>query len=304
MRDVHVHIRHRGPAGYTRGHFEDIAAAALNAGLDEIYLLEHTHQFTEFENIYAPVVAYNNFQRDWIGRKMDGSIERYLEFISAMKTGGAFEAEGAFGAYNVTESGGALKVSQSGGALKVARSGGAPAPRAVKVRFGLEACYLAETEDRLAALLDEYGDDFDFLTGSVHWIGGWGFDFAAQKEIWLSQGVDAVYRSYYGIMLGLCESGLFTGLAHPDSIKCFGYAPSCDMSDQYRELAALLAKYGMYAENSGGLRLNFSPDLELGLNSRLLRILRETGVTIYTASDAHKAADAGANIRELEKMLE
>lgn len=30
----------------------------------------------------------------------------------------------------------------------------------------------------------------------------------------------------------------------------------------------------------------------------------KSGVTIYTASDAHKQSDVGANIRKLEKMLE
>jgi len=104
-------------------------------------------------------------------------------------------------------------------------------------------------------------------------------------------------------MCELCESGLFTGLAHPDSIKCFGYVPTCDMTDIYGELAMLLCKHGLYAENSGGLRLNYDPGLELGLNKQLLSALKNYGVAIYTASDAHKQSDVGANIRELEDML-
>ena len=60
----------------------------------------------------------------------------------------------------------------------------------------------------------------------------------------------------------------------------------------------------MYAENSGGLRLNYSPDLELGLSKRLLEAFKQNDVQIYTASDAHKQSDVGANIRELELMLE
>ena len=60
---------------------------------------------------------------------------------------------------------------------------------------------------------------FDFLTGSVHWIDGWGF-------------------------------------AHPDSIKCFGYKPETDMTEYYNRLAVLLNKHHMYAENSGGLNKN------------------------------------------------
>ena len=104
-------------------------------------------------------------------------------------------------------------------------------------------------------------------------------------------------------MFQLCESGLFNGLAHPDSIKCFGYKPDIDLTEYYNKLAVLLNKYHMYAENSGGLRLNYSPEIELGLNSQLLSVLRKNNVQIETASDAHKQIDVGANIAELENML-
>jgi len=104
-------------------------------------------------------------------------------------------------------------------------------------------------------------------------------------------------------MTELCDSGLFGGLAHPDSIKCFGHRPACDLSDGYNRLAHALNSRRMYAENSGGLRLNYGPDLELGLNPALLRVLKENRVRILTASDAHKQSDTGANIRELHMML-
>ena len=76
------------------------------------------------------------------------------------------------------------------------------------------------------------------------------------------------------------------------------------MTGIYNELAILLCKYGLYAENSGGLRLSYGSDIELDLNRPLLDSFKRNGVTIYTASDAHKQSDVGANIRELEKMLD
>ena len=262
MRDVHVHFLHGYGGGYTREFFEGFITAAEHLGLDEIYLLEHTHQFLEFEKVYAPIKAYNEYQRNWINGRMDGSIDSYLRFIETVK--------------------------------------GNKYP--IKVKFGLEVCYIPETVDKLANILEEYS--FDFLTGSVHWIDGWGFDHREQREIWRGVDVNKTYLRYYEIMSELCESGLFTGLAHPDSVKCFGYTPTRDMTDSYDLLAALLCKHGMYAENSGGLRLNYGPKLELGLNKSLLDVFTRNGVTIYTASDAHKQSDVGANIRELEKMLE
>ena len=230
MRDVHVHFLHGNPVGYNIEFFEGFIKVAQDAGLDEIYMLEHTHQFTEFERVYEPIKAYNDFQNNWITKRMNGSIDEYIRFI-----------------------------------------------------------------------LHKY--DFDFLTGSVHWIDGWGFDHPGQKEIWESKNIEEVYKRYYNIMFQLCDSGLFNGLAHPDSIKCFGYKPDIDLTEYYNKLAVLLNKNGMYAENSGGLQLNYSHDIELGLNPQLLSVLRKNNVQIETASDAHKQSDVGANILELANML-
>ena len=261
MRDVHVHFLHGNPIGYNIDFFEGFIKVAQATGLDEIYLLEHTHQFTEFERVYEPIKSYNDFQNNWITKRMNGSIDEYISFIKQVKD------------------------------IKYP----------VKVKFGLEACYIPETADILADILDKY--DFDFLTGSVHWIDGWGFDHMGQKEIWESKNIEEVYKRYYDIMFRLCESSLFNGLAHPDSIKCFGYKPNIDLTEYYNKLAMLLNKHGMYAENSGGLQLNYSSDIELGLNPQLLSILRKNNVQIETASDAHKQSDVGANILKLENML-
>lgn len=261
MRDVHVHFLH-GQGEYSNAFFEGFISAAQKADIDEIYLLEHTHQFYEFEKVYTTVKKYNAFQNDWISQRMNGSIDSYLRFIESVK--------------------------------------GRTYP--VKVKFGLEVCYIPETADQLSDCLEQY--DFDFLTGSVHWIDGWGFDHAKQNEIWKTVNVNEIYKRYYRIMLELCDSGLFSGLAHPDSIKCFGYQPSCDLRDTYHELADALNRNNMYTENSGGLRLNYSKDIELGLNQEFLQILKEKKVMLMTASDAHKQSDTGANIKELQEMID
>jgi histidinol-phosphatase (PHP family) len=258
MQDVHVHFLHGHGGGYTLEFLENFMTNAQSAGLAEIYLLEHTHQFREFAKVYEPVRAYNEYQQAWITSKMNGSIEQYLAFIAKVKAN----------------------------------------RYPVKVRFGLEVCYIPEKESLLADILDQYS--FDFLTGSVHWIDGWGFDH--KSEFWQGKDVNKAYRRYYQIMGELVESGLFDGLAHPDSIKCFGYYPSFDLTAAYEELAMLLCKHGMYAEQSGGLALNYGFP-ELGLNRKLLTVLQANGVMIKTASDAHRVQDVGRNIPELMTLL-
>ena len=263
MRDVHVHFLHGAACGYSWEFFDGYVKKAVEMGLDEIYLLEHTHHFLEFERVYTPCIEYNSAQRAWLTSDLRGTIEDYLKFIEAVKP----------------------------------ELGNLP----VKVKFGLEVCYIPETVNLLRGILQKY--EFDFLTGGVHSIDGWVFDDAGQKDLWKTVNVNDAYRRYYEILAELCESGMFTGLAHPDSIKCFGYYPTCDLSDSYQKLADALNKNNMYTENNGGLKLRYNPDLELGLNPQLLAVLKQNKVRINTASDAHKLSDVGAYISELYKNI-
>lgn len=103
-------------------------------------------------------------------------------------------------------------------------------------------------------------------------------------------------------MIQLVKSKLFTGLAHPDSIKCFNYLPSFDLTQTYQKLAVELVANGVYAEQSGGLRLNYKHS-ELGMNLKMMKTFLEEGVNIQTASDAHRPEDVGANILELKSLF-
>ncbi|WP_242945597.1 PHP domain-containing protein [Caloranaerobacter azorensis] len=167
----------------------------------------------------------------------------------------------------------------------------------IKINFGLEVCFIEGTENIVKDIIGKF--DWDFITGSVHWIDGWGFDH--KKEFWEGKCVDRVYKRYYEIMKSLIKSGLFDILAHPDSIKCFGYYPSFDLEETYIEIADLLNQYDMYAEQSGGLYLNYGHK-ELGMNSKLYNIFKKKNVKIITTSDAHRPEDTGKYIKELSEL--
>ncbi len=259
MEDVHVHFLHNTTGKYTFELLDKIVSAAVNSKMDEIYLLEHTHQFCEFKKVYEPVDSFNMYQHDWLTRRMGGTIDNYLNFIEVAKKK----------QYDVN------------------------------INFGLEVCYIPKTADLLDSILKEY--NFDFLTGSVHYIDGWGFDHKA--EFWKGINVDIAYRRYYEIMADLIESEIFDGLAHPDSIKCFQFYPSYDMQDTYIRIADLLNNSHMYAEQSGGLSLNYGLS-ELGMNKIMLEVFKHNGVVLKTASDAHKPEHAGVNIHKLQQLID
>lgn len=259
MIDAHVHIFRRDSGEYTVEHINRFVKQAQKNGITELHMLEHTHQFREFEQIYKPVMDNNEYLRNWLSNKLNASLESYAHFVDSMKN---YEFQ-------------------------------------IKVKFGLEACYIPETEHILAGLLKQY--DWDFVVGSVHYVNNWGFDH--KPELWRGIDIDEAYEQYYNIMHLLIDSGIFDGVAHPDSIKCFGHYPSKAMDSTYNALAEALNKSGMYAEQSGGLVLNYGT-AELGMNPAMLRIFKSHNVRILTASDAHLPEHAGATIRELQAILD
>ena len=142
---------------------------------------------------------------------------------------------------------------------------------------------------------------FDFSVDSIHWVNGFGFDHKA--EFWNNIDTEQIYSNYYQLMLRLVKSGLFSGVAHPDSIKCFHHYSTQDLTDTYRLLADELKAHDMYAEQSGGLALNYGFE-ELGMNPTMLHIFKSKNVAIRCASDAHKPEDVGANVAQLQAILQ
>ncbi|MDD4125536.1 MAG: PHP domain-containing protein, partial [Eubacteriales bacterium] len=167
----------------------------------------------------------------------------------------------------------------------------------VKINFGLEVCYFKKYESLVRELTN--GKGLDFLVGSVHFIDNFAFDHKA--EHWYGKNVDHLYRRYFDTSLELAESGIYGGIAHPDSIKLFGHAPSFSLMHYYDKLAKALYKNHMYAEqNSGAARRTNS---EIGMNSDMIAAMKRHGVRIITASDAHCPEDVGIYLKEANEII-
>lgn len=169
----------------------------------------------------------------------------------------------------------------------------------VKIRFGLEVCYFEGFEELVVSLTKDKG--FDFLLGSVHFIGDFAFDHNA--GLWEGLNVDEVYDRYFEDSVSLAKSGIFDGIGHPDSIKLFGHRPSYALTDRYDALAEALAESGMYADQNSGAERRCPDTSPLGMDPELLGILKRRGVRIVTSSDAHHPEDVGYKIRELNELV-
>ncbi len=168
-----------------------------------------------------------------------------------------------------------------------------------KVLFGTEIDYLPDEEATLRAELSAF--NFDFIIGSVHMIGKWGFDYN-QKE-WKGKDVDAIYDAYWENMFKMVGSSLFDFVGHLDIIKVFRdfHPPKRDHTDSARDFLREVAKRGLVIEiNSGGLRKAVK---ELTPSAGLIKEAVDLKIPLTLGSDAHRVQDVGHYLSEVVEMI-
>ena len=170
----------------------------------------------------------------------------------------------------------------------------------IKIKYGFEVCYSPIYEEYISNVTKKY--KFDFLVGSIHTINGWAFSHLKQKWSEKDTDIENLYTKYYEIMFKLITSKLFDGLAHPSSLSCYGVYPKTNFSDMYDKLSKALVQENMYTELNSGLALNYGRN-DFGINMGMLNSMKENGVTILTASDAHKPEDVGLFLNDIQKYL-
>lgn len=236
------------------------------------------------------------FSVDWIKRFIDvgtsrGVIEigfsehghRFKESVGLLSSDG-FRGEWTFG--EATES-----IQDYIEAVEKAKSLGLP------VKFGIELDYTPEYEEDIRRFASSF--PFDYVIGSVHWLGDFGFDHPALIHEWETSDVDKVYDEYFDVLLMAVKSGIFDIIAHPDVIKVFGYKAQKDMSQRYDELARAIDSMDLCAEvSTAGLR---KPVGELYPSPLLMKYFKKYDVPIILNSDAHIPEDVG---RDFDKALE
>jgi len=168
--------------------------------------------------------------------------------------------------------------------------------RGLPVRLGIEADYFPGTEGAIRAIAARA--PFDYIIGSVHWIGTWGFDLLGVEGLWAGRDVDRMYREYFALLGQAARGGLFNIMAHPDLIKVMGHRPSAalDLDALYVKAAESFAAGGVAVEvSTAGLR---KPVGELYPDPAFLRACRRRGVPLSLASDAHRPEDVGLDFAQ------
>jgi histidinol-phosphatase (PHP family) len=160
------------------------------------------------------------------------------------------------------------------------------------IRLSTEADFIPGRERELEAILRSY--DWDYVIGSVHFIGEWGFDDSRYLSGFDRWDIDALYVRYFDLVGASAEAGLFDTIGHPDLVKKFGHRPRHDQSEAYARLAERLAAGRACVElNTSGLR---KPVGEVYPHPDLLRACATAGVPVTLGSDAHAPGEVAADL--------
>ncbi len=261
MGDYHLHFHPHEPAPpggpppgvYPDGYIEAYVAAAAARGVAELGFTEHLYRCVEAAEALGPF---------WEREPNPALAAQARDFVRLERN---------------------LSLEGYAEAVLSAKERGLP------VLLGLEVDYFPETIDAVLELLAPY--PFDFLIGSVHWVGGWSIDHDDAVAEFDRRGVDQAYRDYFDLEARLAGSGAVDVLAHADVVKKFGHRPAAPPLDLYEAVAKEAAASGTAVEvSSAGL---WKPVGEIYPAPEFLRAFRDAGVGITLASDGHAPDEAG-----------
>ncbi len=149
--------------------------------------------------------------------------------------------------------------------------------------------------------------DFDYVVGSVHFIGEG--DAAVDHDgfdVWEGdRDADEIWRRYFEALAECARSGLFDILAHPDLVKVWGRArplPERDLRAFYEPAVEAIAESGIAIEvSTAGLR---KPVGELYPSRQFAEMCVEAGGAFALSSDAHLPEQVGFEYDRAVRFLE
>ncbi|MGZ5332713.1 MAG: histidinol-phosphatase HisJ family protein [Solirubrobacterales bacterium] len=174
--------------------------------------------------------------------------------------------------------------------------------RTTPLKLGIEADWVPGRDEQVSALLE--ARDFDYVVGSVHFVGERAVDDDAW-DVWEgSADPDEVWRRYFEALADAARSGLFDVLAHPDLVKVWGKGrprPDGDPRRYYEPLVEAVAESGIAVEvSTAGLR---KPAGEIYPAPELAAMCVEAGADFALSSDAHLPEQVGYKYERAVELM-
>ena len=266
MSDYHLHLHPHEPSAagpppgqYPPGHIEAYVEAAAARGVAELGFTEHLYRCVESEGPLG---------RFWEREEHRDLAEHTARFVAEDRN---------------------LSLEEYVDAVTDAKDRGLP------VKLGLEVDFFPDTIDAVSELLSPY--PWDYLIGSVHWIGGWAIDSSSSLFGWDRKGLEWAWDAYFDLAVDLAGSAEVDVLAHVDLPKKYGKRLPSEPVERYDEVIEAAVRTQTAVEvSSQGLR---KPAAEVYPSAEFLRRFNAAGVPITLASDGHFPHEAGAGHAEV-----
>ena len=165
----------------------------------------------------------------------------------------------------------------------------------IKIVLGYEVDYLKRYIDK--HVIDA---KVDYLIGSVHFLGTWGFDNPEFNDEYSKRNIDNIWQEYFSNIEAMVKTGYFDIVGHFDLIKVFNFLPKKDIRSIATPALRAIKKANMVLElNSAGLR---KPCKEIYPSESLLEVAYELDIPITFSSDAHAIGQVGFKYDEVTKL--
>ena len=232
--------------------------SAKKNGVGEIGISEHSHGFIEFKDLYYEELILDD--------SVVGSYQaKWLEknkFKYSLKDYFKF--------------------------MQMLKEKGYP------VKIGIEICNF-KNQEKVKDIIKDY--EFDYIIGSVHFLNGWGYDFADIKQVWNDFSLQDIYKWYAEEITNLAQAGLYDILGHPFNIRLFKNIPEFDVKPILEQVATVLKEANMVIDINTGTLYRY-PIEEISPYPDFLQVAKKYDLPIITSSDAHKPEDCGRYIDE------
>jgi histidinol-phosphatase (PHP family) len=161
--------------------------------------------------------------------------------------------------------------------------------RQIRVKRGIECDFLDWAAEWNSKFIAE--NDFDFVIGSVHFVGPRGEEKPLFGREYDRSEVEALYEGYFLEIANSAKAGLFDIIAHCDIVKKFGKFSTARIEELQWEAMSQIKKADLCIEiNTSGLR---KPELETYPGEKVLTLARDLKIPLTLGSDAHNPDQVG-----------
>jgi histidinol-phosphatase (PHP family) len=159
----------------------------------------------------------------------------------------------------------------------------------IRIKRGIECDFVEWESEWNSRFIAE--NDFDFVIGSVHFVGPRGEEKPLFGCEYGESEIEALYEGYYLEIAKSAKANLFDIIAHCDIVKKFGAFSSKRVDELMWEALNQIKLADLCIEiNTSGLR---KPERETYPGEKVLSLARELNIPMTLGSDAHSPDQVG-----------